>query len=52
MWVFGRAKQAIRDNRGLDLVDDFGERAIYMEITKVNKYEGGGPGAFNWNGRI
>lgn len=52
MWVFGRIKQALRENRGLDLVDDFGERAILMEITKVNKYEGGGPGAFNWNGQI
>ena len=52
LWVFGRAKQAIRENRGLNLVDDFGERAIYMEVTKVNHIEGGGPGAFNWNGQI
>ena len=51
-WVFGRAKQAIRENRGLNLVDDFGERALQMEVTKKNLIEGGGPGAFNWNGQI
>jgi len=51
-WVFGRINQAIRENRGLDLTDDFGEHALQMEVTRKNMIEGGGPGAFNWTGQI
>ena len=53
LWVIGRAEQAIRENRNLDLLDDFGERALYMECGKSNKYEGGGkPNNFVWEGRL
>jgi hypothetical protein len=52
-WVFGRAQQAIRDNKTLNLVDCFGERALFMFVEKVHKYEGGGPPkSLTWEGSL
>ena len=53
MWVFGRAEQAIRNNKTLNIIDDFGERALFMFTEKVNKFEGGGPPkSLTWEGQL
>jgi hypothetical protein len=53
LFVIARAEQAIRKNRGLGIKDDFGESALFMNVEKVNKYEGGGPPkSFSWEGQM
>jgi hypothetical protein len=53
LWVFGRAQQAIRENKALGFTDDFGETALYMLVSNVSPYESGGPPtSLIWRGKL
>lgn len=42
-WVQGRVRQAIRENKALNLTDSFGEQASLMVVQSANARELGGP---------
>lgn len=52
LWVFERAERGIRENKALGIKDSHGSNALLMLVTKTNKYEGGGPNAYSWNGQM
>lgn len=53
LWVIGRVDEAISENPGLAITDDFGETAIWMVTEKMPIVQSGGPpNDFIWRAKL